>query len=260
MNSYFYKFFFIIFTLVFFNSCFAEDIITLDDITNKKSSGGNIDSQINIELAPSRSAKISSEISAKIKRIPFKEGQSFKKNDVLVQFECKSQKAQLDKAAVLKEQSQKQEQADKQLLELKSIGRVEYEKSVADYEKSVAEFKYFKALVDKCLINAPFSGTVAELKFKDLEYVETGKEIMEIMDINSLEIEFLAPSNMYSKIKVNQEYEVNIDETGKIYPAKIIRLGNKIDAISKTFKVFAKLNNNTDAGLLPGMSGTIRLN
>lgn len=260
MNSYFYKSFFIIFTLVFFNSCFAEDIITLDDITNKKSSGGNIDSQINIELAPSRSAKISSEISAKIKRIPFKEGQSFKKNDVLVQFECKSQKAQLDKAAVLKEQSEKQEQADKQLLELKSIGRVEYEKSVADYEKSVAEFKYFQALVDKCLINAPFSGTIAELKFKDLEYVETGKEIMEIMDINSLEIEFLAPSNMYSKIKVNQEYNVNIDETGKIYPAKIIRLGNKIDAISKTFKVFAKLNNNSDAGLLPGMSGTIRLN
>ena len=259
MTNYFYKLFFIIFSLGVFTNCFADNVVTLDDIVNQQNVSDKV-SQINIELAPSKSAKISSEISAKIKHIPFKEGQSFKKNDVLVQFECKSQKAQLDKAKVLKEQSLKQEQADKQLLELKSIGRVEYEKSVADYEKSVAEFKYFKALVDKCLINAPFSGTVAELKFKDLEYVETGKEIMEIMDINSLEIEFFAPSNLYSTIKVNQEYPVNIDETGKIYPARITRLGNKIDAISKTFKVFAKLNNSADGGLLPGMSGTIKLN
>jgi membrane fusion protein (multidrug efflux system) len=259
MINFINKFTYLFFTLVFFNNIYAEDLITLDEIANKKKTG-DLGSSISIELAPSKSAKISSELSAKIKNIPFKEGHSFKKNDVLLQFECNSQKAQLDKAQVLKEQSLKQEKADKQLLELKSIGKVEYEKSVAEYEKSVAEFKYFQALVDKCLINAPFNGTVAELKYKELEYVETGKEIMEIMDINSLEIEFFAPSNLYSKIKVNQEYQVNIDETGKIYPAKIIRLGNKIDSISKTFKVFAKLNNNADAGLLPGMSGTIRLN
>jgi hypothetical protein len=51
---------------------------------------------------------------------------------------------------------------------------------------------------------------------------------------------------------------VRIDETGKTYPAKVTRLGAKVDPVSQSVKVVAAIDGSFPE-LIAGMSGKIAL-
>ena len=47
---------------------------------------------------------------------------------------------------------------------------------------------------------------------------------------------------------------MHIDETQKAYPARLVRLSGKVDAVTQSIKAYARFEA-PDADLLPGMSG-----
>ena len=73
-----------------------------------------------------------------------------------------------------------------------------------------------------------------------------------------LELEFLVPSAWLGWLKNGQRFAVEIDETGKSYPARFTRLGARIDPVSQSIKVGAAIDGSFPE-LLAGMSGRIRL-
>ena len=59
-------------------------------------------------------------------------------------------------------------------------------------------------------------------------------------------------------LKVGYKFQVRIDETGMSYPAKITRVGARIDPVSQSVKVAAVIDGQF-ADLIAGMSGRIEL-
>ena len=51
---------------------------------------------------------------------------------------------------------------------------------------------------------------------------------------------------------------MRIDETGKTYPAKVLRIGAKVDPVSQSVKLAAAINGKFPE-LIAGMSGTVLL-
>lgn len=214
--------------------------------------------EIRAQLAPRRYTTLAAEIGAKINRLPIPEGGSFHAGQSLVQFDCTIQQAQLNKAKAAQAAAEKMWSANKRLLELNSVGKVELDTSEAEALKAKAEVASNAAVVSKCAIAAPFSGRVSEQKVREQQYVQPGQALLEILDDTTLELEFLVPSKWLAWVKNGSGFQVKIDETGKSYPAKVLRIGARVDPVSQSVKLTAIIDGKFPE-LIAGMSGRVQM-
>lgn len=215
--------------------------------------------EIRAQLLPRRFTTIASEIGAKINRLPIPEGGNFRGGQQLVSFDCSMPQAMLQKARAELSAAQQTFKANQRLAELNSIGNLELDVSRANVAKATAEVGGQQTILAKCTIKAPFSGRVAEQKVREQQYVQPGQAMLDILDDSVLELEFLVPSSWLSWLKVGQSFQVDIDETKKTYPAKVIRLGARVDPVSQSVKVAATIDGKFSE-LIAGMSGKVRIN
>jgi len=211
---------------------------------------------IRAQLTPVRYTTLAAEINAKVQSLPFKEGQAFGKDAVLVAFDCVVQKAQLARVRAELEIAQRNAQANERLLKLGNISRVEAENALSEAARAQAQVDELSASVSKCEIAAPYSGKVAEQRARVEQFVQVGRPVLEILDDSGLELEFIAPSKWAPWLKPRHAFTIEIDETGNTYPAVVTRVAARIDSVSQTFKVVAQIDGEF-ADLTPGMSGTI---
>jgi RND family efflux transporter MFP subunit len=213
---------------------------------------------IRAQLAPRRYTTIASEIGAKISRIAVPEGASFRAGQVLVSLDCSMQQAQQQKANAVQSGAERTWSANKRLEELHSVGKVELDVSAAELAKAKAEVASGAVVLSKCAIAAPFAGRVAEQKVREQQYVQPGQPMLEILDDSVLELEFIVPSRWLAWLKPGSGFQVRIDETGKAYPAKVQRIGARVDPVSQSVKLSAAIDGRFPE-LIAGMSGRVSL-
>ena len=211
---------------------------------------------IRAQLMPRRYTTIAAEIGAKISSLPITEGGAFRAGQLLVQFDCSIQKAQLDKAEAELEGAEQTLKSNLRLEQLNSVGQLELDLSKSATNKAKAEVGANKALMAKCQVTAPFPGRIAEQKVREQQYVQPGQALLDILDDSVLELEFLVPSNWLRWLKVGGAFEVQIDETRKTYPARFTRIGARVDPVSQSIKVAAAIHGKFPE-LMAGMSGKV---
>jgi RND family efflux transporter MFP subunit len=214
--------------------------------------------EIRAQLTPRDYTTLAAEIGAKIERFPVREGERFRKGQTLVSFDCSIQQAQLDEARAAFVAAEKTVAVNARLLELKTIGTLENDLSVAEAEKARAKAAAATAVVSKCSVQAPYDGRVVELKARSQQFVQPGQPLLDILDDEALEIEFVVPSRWLAWLKTGYSFAVAIDETGRNYPATLTRVGARIDPVSQTVKVVGVIAGGR-SGLLAGMSGRVLL-
>lgn len=212
--------------------------------------------EIRAQLTPRRYTTLAAEIGAKIERLPLSEGAAFKQGQLLVQFDCVLQQAQLAKAEAALMAADTNWHGNQKLSELNSVGKVELDISSAEVLKARAEVAGNRALLGKCQINAPFAGRIAEQKAREQQYVQPGQALLEILDDSTLELEFIVPSRWLSWVRTGATFQVGIDETGKTYPAKVQRIAARVDPISQSVKLTAVIDGHFGE-LIAGMSGKV---
>lgn len=210
--------------------------------------------ELRAQLAPRQFTELSSELAARIDRINTKIGDHFKKGDVLVVFDCSIENAEVAKARAAADQADKTYAINQRLLALKSIGDLELEVSQAEVGKAKADLAGAQAAQSKCTINAPFAGVTVEQKAREFQYATPGQPLLDIIDDRDLDLELIVPSRWLVWLKPGYPFHVQIDETGKSYPARVTRLGGRVDAVSQSIRVFGEIT--VDAPeLMAGMSG-----
>lgn len=212
--------------------------------------------EIRAQLMPRRYTTLAAEIGAKVNRLPIAEGARFRAGETLISFDCTLQHAQLNKAKAALAAAEKVLQANHRLSELNSVGKVELSNSEAEAAKAKAEVAFNATILSKCSVAAPFAGRVAEQKVREQQYVQPGQALLEILDDTALELEFIVPSKWLVWLKPNQKFQIAIDETGKTYPAKVQRIGARVDPVSQSVKLSAVIEGKFDE-LIAGMSGKV---
>ena len=81
---------------------------------------------------------------------------------------------------------------------------------------------------------------------------------MSIVDDSGLVMSLNVPSSFVNKVKPEDKFTVKVDETGKIYAAKVVGVSPAIDPVSKTIELRATLIEGLEE-LVPGMSGQANL-
>ena len=135
---------------------------------------------------------------------------------------------------------------------------MELEVSEAEVGKARAELASNAAVLSKCGVAAPFAGRIAEQKVREQQYVQPGQALLEILDDTVRELEFIIPSKWLAWVKPGYAFQVKIDETGKSYPAKVQRVGARVDPVSQSVKLSAAIDGKFTE-LIAGMSGRVTL-
>lgn len=211
---------------------------------------------IRAQLAPRRFTTLSAEIAGKIERIPFREGERFKEGQALLTLDCSLQRANLEKARAGLAAASRTSAINERLHEMRAAGALEAELSAAEAIKAKAEAGAAAVIVSKCVLPAPFSGRLADLKVREQQSVQPGTPMMEIIDDSVLEVEFLAPSRWISWLKPGRALQIAIDETDRTYPVNVNRLGAKVDPVSQSVKVVGQIVGSYPE-LIAGMSGRV---
>jgi RND family efflux transporter MFP subunit len=212
------------------------------------------DGRIRIQLVPRDQVDLSSEIAAKIATLPFRDGDSFTTGQTLASLDCSLYTAQLRKAQAEADGARELWQVDQRLAQLHSVGELEVTQADAKMKASDAEVAYVRATVSKCEITAPFDGRVLKRIVSPQQFVEPGKPLLTIVDTSHLELKMIVPSKRLAQLKRGDPLTVQIGEVGKSFPARIARIGARVDPVTQTVDVTAALTANAPE-LLPGMSG-----
>ncbi|MCF6754309.1 efflux RND transporter periplasmic adaptor subunit [Pseudomonas stutzeri] len=217
-------------------------------------SGAPIINQARGVLRARNQAVLASELSGRIVELPFGEGEAFKKGDTLARFDCSAYQAQLDAAKAASRGASEELAHNRQLAELKSVGRFEVARAEARFKEAQAQSEVYLVQVKRCSVIAPFDGRVVSRKAQRWESVAAGAPILDVVDNHTLEIHLLVPSRWMDKLTPGQSFFFVPDETGRPLQATIKRLGARIDEGSQTLLLVASLP--SAEGLLSGMSGT----
>lgn len=215
--------------------------------------GGSSTLPVHGVVRASQQATITTDLAARVSSIGFKEGQRFNKGDVLIAFDCRRQMAELA-AAIAQQKEMLVSYQSALILEKRSAGsRQDIEVSRARFERASAEVDGMKTKIDQCEIKAPYDGRVVDLQIQAHEMPIAGKPVVSIVSDDHAEIELVVPSSWLIWIRVGADFTFFADETRKSYPAKIMRVGAAVDAVSQTIKVYGVFAAAPD--VLPGMSG-----
>lgn len=220
---------------------------------------GPAQADLRVQLSARQRTVLSSELAGKITELKVKEGDSFKKGERLVSFDCAIHRARLNHSSAAENAASKKLGVAKRLDQLQSISVSDLSQAQAELNMARAQSGVNQVMVQHCSIAAPFSGRVAERKAQPGEYVAEGKELLTLYDDSAFDVELIVPSRWLAWLKPGYVFSVHLEETGVDYPAKVERLGAVIDPLSQSIKVFGRIDGQQGAYLLPGMSGTARI-
>lgn len=210
--------------------------------------------EIRAQLIAKHSSTLSAEISAVVKQITVREGERFKKGELLVAFDCSIQQAQLQKAQATAEGASKTFEANSRLSQLESVSNLEVDVAKAKLGEAKADIALTQAGLQKCRVSAPFSGRVVSLPAHEHQYLKVGDPLMEIIDDTQLELKLIVPSLWLRWLKPGGSFQVHLDELNQDYPAQIDTVGASIDPVSQTVPIVAHITGK-HSELLTGMSG-----
>ena len=208
-------------------------------------------------LIPQRETTLVSPTIGQVREIVSGLGNSFKKGDSLIRFDCGQPAARRDIARATLGSAKQNLAAKEKLQSLKAAGGVEVEMARAEVNKAAAELKLANVQISQCRIRAPFNGRLVRQYVRQYQGVKAGDPLLEIVATGPLKLKLNVPSRWLRWLKKGAQFQIRIDETGGQYPAKVSAINARVDAASQSIEieglVVGKHND-----LLAGMSGVAR--
>ncbi len=209
-------------------------------------------------IIPSEEIELFSEITGRVQKIHFKEGQRVQKGALLVQVDTDILRAQRKQLKVQLDLAQKDEGRKKSLLTAKGISMEEYERSFSALESIEAEIGLIDVQISKGQIRAPFSGRVGLRRVSEGAYINPSTMITTLVKEDEVKIEFSISERYASLVKPGQTVTFKVGGTSQDYTASVYAFESTINTDSRMLSVRAKMKN--DANLFPGTFVSIKYN
>jgi len=175
---------------------------------------------------------VPAQITAVIKQIRVRVGDTVKQEDTLAQLDCREAKqhlaAQQAQQKLLQHQfefAQRQLNRGKGLKEHKSIGEAEFDNLETNLSVSLAQLTAQKAIresakirVNHCTVNAPFSGMVISRIADVGEMLNTGAPVLEMVELDNLEVSAEVP--LADSVSFAQAQSFYFETSGTQYSLK----------------------------------------
>lgn len=199
------------------------------------------------------------EVSGRVSRIGFNEGQTVKRGQVLVQLDDTLQRAQLQQAAAQASIARTNLQRSRELLGQGFISQSAVDQNASGLEVAEAQVALAQAQLARMRVLAPFDGTTG-LKAVDVgTYVKDGADLVNLEDLRALTVRFALPERTIDRLRPGQEVELTVDALpGQRFKGRVQAVDSQVDANGRAVQVSARVDN-TGALLRPGMFARTRV-
>ncbi len=206
-------------------------------------------------VKPLAEAQITSDLARRIQELPWRDGDRFRKGDLLIRFDCRELQAEANAARAVWRGKKLAHTNAAELHRRQAAGALAVAIAAADADKAEADAQALEARLDRCTIAAPFDGRIVERLAAPYETPTPSQPILRIVDDSALEIQIIVPSRWLKWIREGLDFTFRIDETGEPAKAKVRRIGASVDPVSQTVRIAGEFVTRS-ADVLGGMSGT----
>lgn len=206
-------------------------------------------------LRAEHEAILSSRLSARVLEVPFKEGDHFDANEVLVGFDCAGLDAELRATEAKAAAESRNAAMQNELLQMGATGQADADIARFKVREQRARVAAIQEQRKDCQIKAPFAGRVVEPMVRPNETPEANAPLIQVVSDGALELHMVVPSCWLSWMTRGSAFGFEVDETGDRLDAEVSRISAAVDPVSQTVKVISRVDK-APARVLPGMSGT----
>jgi len=212
---------------------------------------------IRVLLSAELDTTLASQMVGRILALDASLGAAVSKGQVLVSFECSEANARLRMAEAEYAMARETLETKINLRALEAAGEMEVALARASAERAQAAIAVSRAQISQCTVVAPFSGRIVKLYAKPYQGVTMGSPLLDMVSNGPLKVRLNVPSKMLRTLRVGTPFEVDIEETGKTYTAKVTAINARVDAVAQTLELEARIDGRPH-GLLAGMTGVAR--
>ena len=204
-------------------------------------------------LKSSQGVMLRPEVSGRIARLGFVEGQRVQRGQLLVQLDDTLQQAQLKQAEAQASIARTNLQRSRELLAQNFVSQSAIDQNAASLQVAEAQVALAQAQLARMRVLAPFDGT-AGLKLVDIgDYVKDGADVVNIEDLTALTVQFAVPERYIDRLRVGQPVDVAVDALpGRSFKGRVQAVDSQVDANGRALQVLAQVDN-PGALLKPGM-------
>jgi membrane fusion protein (multidrug efflux system) len=184
------------------------------------------------------------EVSGRIAKLAFSDGQRVRRSQLLVQLDDSLQRAQVQQAEAQASIARTTLQRNKELLSQNFISKSAVDQSQASLEVAEAQVALARVQLARMQIVAPFDGVVGIRVVNVGDYVKDGADLVNIEDLSSVWVDFRLPERFIARLKPGQDVQVTLDALpGRKYVGRIDALDSQLDANGRSVLVRARLTN-----------------
>lgn len=184
------------------------------------------------------------EVSGRISRLGFNDGQRVKRGQMLVQLDDTLQQAQLQQAEAQASIARTNLQRNRELLAANFVSQSMVDQTGAALQVAEAQVSLAKAQLARMRIEAPFDGVVGIRLVNVGDYVKDGADLVNVEDISSVLLDFRLAERYVARIKGGQPVEAQLDAMpGRVFKGVVDAVDSVLDANGRSLLVRARLQN-----------------
>lgn len=184
------------------------------------------------------------EVSGRVARLGFADGQRVRRGQLLVQLDDGLQTAQVRQAEAQAGIARTNLQRNRELVAQNFVSQSVVDQSAAALEVAMAQVALNKAQLERMKILAPFDGVAGIRSVNVGDYVKDGADLVNVEDTSQVWVDFRLPERYLARLQTGQPVEVTIEAIpGQVFKGKVDALDSQIDANGRSLLVRARLAN-----------------
>ncbi len=199
------------------------------------------------------SVVISANVTERIKRLNFTDGQYVRKGQILVELSAAQEQANLSGSIARLKQTQAQLERLQPLLNDGFVTQARMDEAQAARDSAQAVVENVQAQISDRIIRAPFSGIVGLRDVSSGLVAGATTPILDLSDVSTINVDFTLPETSLSQVTVGQEVIGKAAAfNGEIFSGRVTAIDPQIDPATRSVTVRASLPNR-NGQLKPGM-------
>lgn len=196
---------------------------------------------------------VTAKVTGIVSSIGFQEGQRVQAGDLLIEFESRQARAELEEARANLEEYRRHLQRAELLRRSGAVTEARFDAAATLVQAGTARVKSMEARLADLRIVAPFAGKVGLRQVSLGNLVQPGTAVTTLDDVGRIKLEFALPEVSVGVLRVGLPVSArSAAYPGRTYEGQVRAIDTRVDPVTRSVRVNAEFGN-ADGSLLPGM-------
>lgn len=201
----------------------------------------------------------SSEIGGRLLSVNGDEGEYVRKGQLLATVDVETINKQIEEVNTSLQLAQQTYDRQERLWSQKIGSEIQFLQAKNQVERLEQSLETLKFQLTKANVYSPISGKIDMMLKEAGEVAGPGEPIVRILDVSNLRTEIDVPENYLTTIKRGQTVRVALPAIEEEFDARVVLIGNSIDAGSRTYKIETNIPSRSP-NVKPNLLATMKLN